>query len=125
VHAVIETPTFRKAATAAGLTDDEVFAIIRTVAGDPFAGDLIPGTGGARKIRVAGRGKGKSGGFRVVTFYAADDVPVFLLDIYAKGERVDLSQAERNALRGILSQLGEAWRASAERVAARRWRRGR
>jgi hypothetical protein len=60
-----------------------------------------------------------------VTFYAADDVPVFLLDIYAKGERIDLTQAERNALRGILSQLGEAWRASAERVAARRWRRGR
>jgi hypothetical protein len=125
VHAVIETPTFRKAVTAAGPTDDEVFAMITAVACDPFAGDLIPGTGGARKIRFAGRGKGKSGGFRVVTFYAADDVPVFLLDIYAKGERIDLSQAERNALRGILSQLGEAWRASAERVAARRWRRGR
>jgi hypothetical protein len=54
----------------------------------------MPGTGGARKLRVAGRGKGKSGGFRVVTYYAAEDVPILMLAVIDKGERTDLSKAE-------------------------------
>jgi mRNA-degrading endonuclease RelE of RelBE toxin-antitoxin system len=60
---------------------------------------LIPGTGGARKVRFGGRGKGKSGGYRVITYYAAEDVPVFLLALVDKGQRADISQADRNALR--------------------------
>jgi mRNA-degrading endonuclease RelE of RelBE toxin-antitoxin system len=50
----------------------------------PDAGDIMPGTGGARKVRFSGRGKGKSGGYRVITFFAADDIPVFLIDVYSK-----------------------------------------
>jgi hypothetical protein len=80
-----------------------------------MAGDLIEGTGGARKLRVAGRGKGKSGGYRVVTFYAADDVPVFLLDLYGKGEKANLTQAEKNALRAILASLADEYRKGAAR----------
>jgi hypothetical protein len=48
---------------------------------------LIPGTGGARKVRFAGRGKGKSGGYRVITFYSGPEVPVFLITLFAKGRR--------------------------------------
>ena len=57
----------------------------------------MPGTGGVRKVRFAGRSKGKSGGYRVVTYYAALDVPVFLLDCYGKGDEAHLDQggAER------------------------------
>lgn len=123
VHGIVETPTFRKAVAAAGLSDEEAFAIMTSIAADPLAGDVIPGTGGARKVRFAGRGKGKSGGYRVVTFYAGEDVPVFLLDLYGKGVRIDLSQAERNVLRGILSQLADAWRASAGEAARQARRR--
>ncbi len=47
------------------------------MANHPEAGDEISGTGGARKIRVAGRGKGKSGGYSVITFYSGKDVPVW------------------------------------------------
>lgn len=70
----------------------------------------MPGTGGARKVRFAGRSKGKSGGYRVVTFYAAEDIPVFLLDIYGKDTQANLSKAERNELRKILTELPKIWR---------------
>jgi hypothetical protein len=99
-----------------------VVAIITAIAANPLAGDLIPGTGGARKVPFGGRGKGKSGGYRVITYYAAEDVPVFLLDVYGKGDRIDLSQAERNALRSILDRLADAWREGAK-AAARGGRR--
>jgi len=47
-----------------------------------------------------------------VTFYAADDVPVFLLDIYSKGETINLTKGERNELKKLLGGLADAWRAS-------------
>jgi hypothetical protein len=56
-----------------------------------------------------GRGKGKSGGCRVITFFSGADVPVFLLNIFAKGERANLSKAEVNALRTILGRIVEAY----------------
>ncbi len=76
-----------------------------------MAGDLIPGTGGARKIRFGAKGKGKSGGYRVITYYAAEDVPVFLLALVSKAQRADISQADRNALRQILGTLADEYRA--------------
>ena len=76
----------------------------------PCGGDVIPGTGGARKVRFAGRGKGKSGGYRVVSYFAADDVPVLLLALIDKGERADLAQAERNELRKELRGFADDYR---------------
>jgi len=97
---------------------------VRRIAEHPRQGDIIPGTGGARKVRFAGRGKGKSGGFRAVTYFAADDVPVLLLALINKGERADLSQAERNALRIELQGFAEDYRAgvSAKIAALRKGR---
>lgn len=114
MHTVIETHSFRRAANDAGLTEDERLAITNLVAGNPLLGDPIEGTGGARKFRMPAKGKGKSGGYRVITFYAASDVPVFLLDLYVKGEKVNLSKAERNELKGILGTVADEWRASAK-----------
>ena len=80
------------------------------IASHPEAGDEIGGTGGARKVRVAGRGKGKSGGYRVITFYSGKDVPVFLLAAYSKGEKANLSKAERNELKSILAEIAREYR---------------
>ncbi|MDP4025051.1 type II toxin-antitoxin system RelE/ParE family toxin [Methylobacterium sp. NEAU 140] len=113
MQTVVETPTFLVDAKAAGLTEDERAAIVANIAADPEAGDLIVGTGGARKIRFGGKGRGKSGGYRVVTYFAARDIPVFLLALVSKGQRADLSQAERNVLRTILGSLADAYRAGA------------
>lgn len=112
MHAVIETPTFLADCHHAGLAEDEVTEIVRAIAADPLAGDPIPGTGGARKRRFAGRGKGKSGGYRTVSYFAGDDVPVLLLALINKGERADLSQAERNELRSELAAYAKDYRAS-------------
>ena len=120
---MVETPTYL--ANAAGLSDVERVRIIMFLAANPMAGDLIPGTGGARKIRFAGRGKGKSGGYRTISFYAAPDVPVFLLALVNKGERADLSMTERNALKKELSGLADDYRAAIKaRVARRRIQKG-
>jgi hypothetical protein len=77
MHAVIELPTFLN--DCSGISDEERLATVTAYAVSPQQGELMPGTGGARKCRFAGRGKGKRGGYRVVSYYAADDVPVLLL----------------------------------------------
>jgi mRNA-degrading endonuclease RelE of RelBE toxin-antitoxin system len=115
MQAVIETPDYLSDAKALGLTDEERKKITDYIAEHPDAGDEIKGTGGARKIRFAGRGKGKSGGYRVITFYSGEDIPVFLLNIISKGERTDLTQAERNELKQILRTLVETYRKGVKR----------
>nr|WP_306025520.1 type II toxin-antitoxin system RelE/ParE family toxin [Oceaniradius stylonematis] len=73
---------------------------------------IIPGTGGARKVRFVGSGKGKSGGYRTIHYFAADDIPIFLLALVKKGDRADTSQAERNQLARTLPAIADAYRAS-------------
>jgi hypothetical protein len=109
---VIETPTFLRDVAQSGMSEDEHDRIVRQIAKTPLRGDIIPGTGGARKVRFAGRGKGKSGGYRVVTYFAGDDVPTLLLVLINKGERADLSHAERNELRKELQGFADDYRAS-------------
>ncbi len=72
--------------------------------------DEISGTGGARKVRFARRGQGKSGGYRVITFYSGVDIPVFLITMFAKNEKSNISQAEKNAMRKGLKALAEHYR---------------
>jgi hypothetical protein len=111
MHAVIETPVYLSDAKEVGVTDDERVHIVSLIARAPLAGDIIPGTGGARKRRVEKKGKGKRGGYRIISYYAAEDVPVFLLPLVSKGQRADLSQADRNALRVELSGVADDYRA--------------
>ena len=123
MHAVIETPTYLRSAKAAGMASEEMAGAIELVSRHPQIGDLIEGTGGARKVRLAGRGKGKSGGYRVITYYADEDTPVFMLDVYSKGEKANLTKAERNEFRAILSALSGEYRESVAVHARRRLQR--
>jgi hypothetical protein len=111
VHTVIETRAFLRDALQVGMTDSERELVVLAISRDPAIGDVMQGTGGARKVRFAGRGKGKSGGYRVVTYYAADDVPVFLLAVISKGERANLSKVEQNALKVEMPALAKDYRA--------------
>ncbi len=79
--------------------------MIDFLAANPIAGELMKGTGGARKLRWGAKGKGKSGGARAITYYAGPAVPVFLMAIFGKGEKANLSKAERNELRDVLASL--------------------
>jgi len=73
----------------------------RHVADDPERYPLIPGGGGMRKARWAGSGRGKSGGVRVIYYFAAPDA-VYFIAVYAKNEKENLSDSEKKALAKIL-----------------------
>lgn len=110
MHAVAETPGFQRSAAKAGMSADEIEALIDYLAENPEAGDEIKGTGGCRKLRVAGRGKGKSGGYRVITFYSGRAIPVFLLYAFSKGDKSDLNGEERADLKRLTKVLIEGYR---------------
>lgn len=63
-----------------------------------MAGDLMQGTGGIRKLRWSALGKGKSGGVRVIYYFHNGAMPLFLLTLFGKGAKTNLSKAERNQL---------------------------
>lgn len=109
LHTIVETPEFIGGVRHV-LTDRERRDLINFLAANPAAGDLMQGTGGARKLRWGTGSKGKRGGARVISYYAGPDIPVFLLSIFAKGDRANLSKAERNELRQVLSDLADEYR---------------
>ena len=111
MQTVVETLAFVAEARSLGLTDTERFEIISWMAENPTAGDPIEGTGGARKVRVAGKGKGKSGGYRVITFFSGADVPVFLLNVFSKNEKTNLTAKERAVLKTVLADIVRAYKA--------------
>ncbi|TAN04285.1 MAG: hypothetical protein EPN36_09510 [Rhodanobacteraceae bacterium] len=87
------------------LTDDDYADFQSGLAANPLAGDVIEGTNGLRKIRVAAKGKGKRGGARVIYYYVSDAAQIRLLLIYAKSRKDDLTADEKRVLRG----LNERW----------------
>lgn len=109
-HTIVETPAWLAAAREAGMSAAERQDVVDRLARDPTAGDVMAGTGGCRKLRVAGRGKGRSGGYRVITFYTGPDLPVFLLTVFSKGERANLTKAERNGLADLTKRIAAGYR---------------
>ena len=98
MHTVVETPTYLKSAEKL-FSDEERDSIVSTLAANPEAGDVIPGTGGFRKLRFSRQGMGKRGGSRLIYLYGGPEFPLFLITAYAKNEKGNLSQAERNGLK--------------------------
>lgn len=95
---VIETPIFQKYA-ADIWSDAEREAFINWLVINPEVGDVIPGTGGLRKVRWARQGMGKRGGVRVIYFNRLEDGVIWLLIIYAKAKFDNLPIAVLNALK--------------------------
>lgn len=123
MRTVIEPQTFLADVRSVGMTEAEHNRIIDHIAADPRIGELMEGTGGARKVRFAGRGKGKSGGYRVIFYSGPPDVPLLMLAVFGKGEKDNLTKAERNELRIELAGFTSDYRASAKRkTPARRLR---
>ena len=96
----VEAPAFTKFVKNY-LEDDDYADLQIRLQQEPEAGDLIPGTGGLRKLRWRdrSRGKGTRGGLRVIYFYFLSDFQIWLLTIYDKDEAADLTAAEKKLLR--------------------------
>ena len=106
---VVETPEFVARAKKL-LTEEAREELIGHLAHNPTAGDVVPGGGGIRKVRWRLEGRGKRGGARVIYFFHSANVPLFLLTAFAKNERVDLSQEDRNSFQRLTKQLVETYR---------------
>ena len=76
-----------------------------TIAARPKAWPVIPGTGGARKARVARGGRGKTGGARVIYFVLTGTGALYLLDIYAKSAKENLTGAEKRDIRRLIAAI--------------------
>lgn len=101
---VVETPFFLR--KAAGLLDEEERLRLTTFVGaNPDAGDVIPETGGVRKLRWSARGRGKRGGVRVIYYFHSETLPLFLLTVYATNQKANLTKQERHEFRKLLPIL--------------------
>ena len=90
---VVETQSYLAKAEKL-MNDDDRQAVVNQLAADPEGGDVIPGGGGVRKIRIPLQGRGKRGGARVIYFFYTESIPLFLLDVFAKNEKENISATD-------------------------------
>lgn len=100
----VETPTFTRLVTEL-LTDDEYREMQNVLAEDPERGALIKGGGGIRKLRHAVQGRGKSGGVRAIYYWVKDDHLIYMLVVYPKSSKDNLTQKEVAVLRDLVKEL--------------------
>ena len=93
MRAVIETPTFEKLADKIW-SEDERRDFIRWISQNPMAGDVIPGADGARKVRWSCKNQGKRGGVRVIYFNISEHGVIYLITLYQKSEKENISVNE-------------------------------
>ena len=104
MQTIVELPEFLRTSDKL-LSDAERLSIINYLAAHPAAGDIMRGTGGIRKLRWSAQGKGKSGGVRVIYYHHNESMPLFLLTLFGKGEKANLTKSESNDLAKLTSFL--------------------
>jgi hypothetical protein len=109
MQTIVELPEFQKRSERL-LSKSERISIINYLAKHPASGDIMQGTGGIRKLRWSAQGKGKSGGVRVIYYHHNESLPLFLLTVFGKGEKANLTKAESNDLAKITSLLVKNYR---------------
>ncbi|MCB2082322.1 MAG: type II toxin-antitoxin system RelE/ParE family toxin [Hyphomicrobiales bacterium] len=104
IIAITELPPFTKK-VAKILSQEEQEALRTYLIQHPGKGDIIPGTGGIRKLRWAASGRGKRGGARVIYYYFVAGAEIYLMTCYKKNEREDITADEKKQLRKLVSLL--------------------
>lgn len=101
---VVETNAYLAAAKGV-MTEEERAEVVNMIAADPECRELIVGGGGVRKVRFAVGGRGKSGGVRVVYLFHSVGYPAFLLAVFGKNQKANLTKAETNALAKVAKRI--------------------
>jgi len=109
MHTVVELSEYLRRAERL-LSERERQDLVDYLADHPKAGVIMRGTGGIRKLRWARTGMGKRGGVRVIYYYHNEQMPLYLLTLFSKGAKDDLSPSERRVLRDLVRTLIETWR---------------
>lgn len=90
-----------------GLTDEDLKELQNTLSSNPYAGDVIRGTSGCRKVRIEMQDRGKRSGARVIYIDFAILEKIYLLNVYAKNDKVDLSPNDYSFIKRLVKQLEE------------------
>jgi hypothetical protein len=101
MHTIIETPTFEQDARKLW-SEEERGAFCAWIAANPEAGDVIPGSGGCRKVRWSKSGSGKRGGVRVIYFSRFASGEIWLLVIYSKSTTENIPAHILKAVREVI-----------------------
>ena len=105
---VAETRPFQRKADRLFALDEKA-ELIAYLSMHPNAGVLIKRTGGIRKLRWARSGQGKSGGVRVIYYFHSGKMPLYLLTLFGKNEKADISLDEKNTLAKVVKELVQYW----------------
>jgi len=103
INKFVETTIFTKQWKELDLNDNDLLRLQNHLIKNPYLGDIIIGTGGARKIRFALPHKGKSGGARVIYVNVIQDKEIHLLLCYSKGKQENLTEQQRKQLKTFVS----------------------
>ena len=105
----VETPTFTRLITDL-VSDDDYASFQQELADQPEKGGPMSGCGGVRKVRMAARGKGKSGGARVIYLYLKNREIIYLLYVFTKGSADNLCAQGKKAMRELAEQIKNEYR---------------
>ncbi len=97
MQTIVELPEYIKQSKTE-LSKEERDDIITHLAALPTSGVIMSGAGGVRKLRWSAKGKGKSGGVRIIYYYHNSSIPLFLLTVFGKSDKSNLTKAEQNEL---------------------------
>jgi mRNA-degrading endonuclease RelE of RelBE toxin-antitoxin system len=104
MQSVAETPTFTRQADKL-FDETEKMELISFLSTNALAGDIIPGTGGVRKLRFAASGRGKRGGARIIYYFLDDNWPIYALLAYPKNAKVDLTSDEKRGVSAFVEAI--------------------
>ncbi len=99
----VETPTFTRLVLEL-MPDDEYAKLQAALSLRPEMGQIIPGSGGIRKARWSGSGRGKRGGLRLIYYWQVSEEQIWMLLIYTKNKKDDLSREELKKLRNLVQE---------------------
>jgi len=109
MQTVVETPSYLADAERL-FSPEERRVVVDRLATDPTCGVVIPGSGGIRKVRFGFGARGKSGSARIIYLFSGASLPVFVLAVFGKNEKANLSAAERNALGKAVADMIKGYR---------------